>query len=112
MVARIGMPHHSLDALREAVRRKAIQLSRSADHRRLDLGYSLAEVCQCLLALTEQHFRKTHTYDHGICDDYLLSWAHVNQDGETQHDDLYIKVKLTAGPKGDLVAVISFHRQQ
>ena len=105
-------PYHSLDALHEAVRRKAVQLLRSADHRRLDLGYSVAEVHQCLLALTECHFRKTHAYGQGMCDDYLLSWAHMNQDGETQRDDLYIKVKLTPCPKGDLVAVISFHREQ
>ena len=105
-------PYHSLDALHEAVRREAVQLSRGADHRRLDLGYSEAEVHQCLLALTEHHFRKTYAYDQGMCDDYLLSWAHMNQDGGTQRDDLYIKVKLTPGPNGDLVAVISFHLEQ
>ena len=103
------MPYYSLAALHKAVLSKAVQLSRGADRDRSNLGYSDEEVHKCLLALTEQHFGKTHKYSHGWCDDYHLNWAHMNQDEETQRDDLYIKVKLTMNPKGDLVVVISFH---
>lgn len=106
------MPHYNLDDLHGAVRRNSVQLSRGADRDRLNLGYSLADVYQCLLALRVCHFRETHPYDDGPCDDYLLSWPHLIQDGETTLDALYIKVKLTTDPKGELVAVVSFHLQK
>ncbi len=70
-----------------------------------DLGYSTAEVIECLTRLKPSQFQKTIEYDDGLYDVYLL---HVKSP-EGHYDEIYVKFKIPESATIQQVIVLSFH---
>lgn len=96
----------SLDRVRElAMQQSVIYGSSRVQNTTDNLGYRLADVCECLCRLTPDHFHHSVRYsDSGSWLDVYL----IKHRGPTQHEDpLYIKLKLTHDCI--LLVLCSFH---
>ena len=99
-------PECSLPRIRELAAEQAVSYGSSRVQKHTEnLGYSFEAVCECLARLLPEHFHHAERYSPTgpWLDVYLVSYRGPT----TQHDPLYIKLKLDR----DCVYVIvcSFH---
>lgn len=107
------MPTYSLYDVQKAVRAGKIEYrSRKVRLDISNLGYEIEDVKNCLLSLTECHFRKTHHREGEIPDDddYIIKYCKILNDTDSRIDELYIKFCLIDGYL--CINVGSFHLQQ
>lgn len=108
MVSSSGGPkdynRFALERIIELARKHEVVAKGRARHTPASLGYSHADVCACIAALSDSNFQHSICYENGEwVDVYRTKWS-VN---EADRDDLFIKVSLNS--KLSKVLLHSFH---
>lgn len=105
------MAAYDLNDVKSAALQQAIQYrGRKVMCDTANLGYSLADVADCLAKLTTADYRKTHNYENQPPDDeYICKYTKRSSDDD-QSDDLYIKFCLLDGCL--IIDIASFHLPQ
>jgi Motility quorum-sensing regulator, toxin of MqsA len=105
------MPYYDLADIHAAARDERIWLQGRTDLDANNLGYTLSHICECLLALSEQHFHATEVYTDKKrpCDVYKIRHR---RDPEGLVDPLYIKLQIASVVRSAAVLLISFHRER
>ena len=89
-------PHYSLNDVRDAVRTGRVSTPLSVQKDYTNLGYFEENVVACCLALREENFIKTVTYDDDRfkikCDEYLIDFP--SPSGNI--DSLYVKLRVSS----------------
>lgn len=98
-------PRYQLEVVIDLARTGKVTLRRTAALRAQDLGYSTAEVIECLTQLKSSQFQKTIQYDDGLYDVYVVHVA-----SPAGHcDEIYVKFKIPESATIRQVIVLSFH---
>ncbi len=102
------MPHYSLSDISKAVRENnIIYHGRKVQRDISNLGYELADVKNCLLALTNNDFQKSHDYNGIVYDAYVFDYENPKINNSV--DNLYIKLSLAGNYLSLTVSLASFH---
>ena len=107
-IRRRSRSEHSLEAVQRLAKQRQVAYgSQRVQEHIVSLGYSIEDVCDCLMALTEHDYRESiHYGDHkGWLDVYVSPASPPGKPSNNPH--LYIKFKLNR----DCVTVVlaSFH---
>ena len=87
------MPHYQLEYVRIAAKDDKIRYSRNALKDIDNLGYTVDDICSCLMSLVGKDFYKTYLYAGKQYDAYRTHYAKPSSNNIV--DLLYIKFRLT-----------------
>lgn len=100
------MPVYDLQQVQETARKGSILYrGRKVQRDVANLGYAMADIRRCLLALGSHHFQRSHQYADKTYDAYVMEFPNPLE--ELQVDTLYLKFCLV--DKTLFILLGSFH---